>query len=81
MMTKQTLFVVKGLHQNLLGLPAITSLHLLHRVRGMVSVDDLQSQFPGIFSGLGTLGEEYHIQLKMEQNYTPNLQLGELPFP
>ena len=32
---------------------------------GMASQDDLQSQFPGIFSGLGTLGEEYHIQLTL----------------
>ena len=62
--TKQTLFVVKGLHQNLLGLPAITSLHLIQHVGEMASPDDLQSKFPGIFSGLGTFGEEYNIQLK-----------------
>ena len=62
--TKQTLFVVKGLRQNLLGLPAITSLHLIQRVGEMASPDDLQSKFPGIFSGLGTFGEEYNIQLK-----------------
>ena len=34
MMTKQTLFVVKGLHQNLLGLLAVTSVHLIHRGGG-----------------------------------------------
>ena len=30
----------------------------------MASPDDLQSKFPGIFSGLGTFREEYNIQLK-----------------
>ena len=63
--TSQTIFVVRGLKTNLLGLPAITALQLLKRVDA-THTDGLkiQERFPKLFSGLGNLGEEYTIQLK-----------------
>ena len=61
----QTIFVVRGLKTNLLGLPAIAPLHLLRRVSDVHSEgDDLREQFPKVFTGLGKLGDEYFIKLK-----------------
>ena len=61
----QTVYVVKGLSSNLLGLPAITALNLAARVE---AIDDLRARvlqkFPAVFQGLGNLGDEYNIQLK-----------------
>jgi hypothetical protein len=53
-------FVVKQLHNNLLGLPAITSLQLIQRVDAVYKdANDIVEQFPQVFTGLGNLGEEY----------------------
>ena len=62
------MFVVKGLKTNLLGLPTITALNLAVRVDVItdVSEKDIPKQFPSLFQGLGSLGEEYNIQLKPE---------------
>lgn len=60
----QTVFVVRGLKNNLLGLPAITALQLMRRVDVVRVGDDIRKQFPKVFSGLGTLGEPYQIKLK-----------------
>ena len=60
--TVQTIFVVRGLKNNLLGLPAITALRLLSRVE---SVDtEVHQQFQGMFEGLRNFGEEYTIKLR-----------------
>ena len=60
--TKQTVFVVRKLQKNLLGLPAIKALNLLVQVDSIQSIPD---QYPSLFTGLGTLkGEEYKIQLE-----------------
>ena len=64
---KGEIFVVKGLKTNLLGLPAITSLQLIQRlcpVQAASTKREVQENFPTVFKGLGTLGEEYQIQLK-----------------
>lgn len=68
--SRQQVFVVKGLQNNLLGLPAITSLNLAARMdvtstsdKGQESVNFME-RFPKAFEGLGNLGEEYDIQLK-----------------
>ena len=55
-------YVVRELQQNLLGLPAIQSLHLLAQVDAVgMSIPDA---YPGVFTGLGTFPEGYQIQLK-----------------
>ena len=74
--TSQTIFVVRGLKTNLLGLPAIRSLELLRMVAATeVSGEEIRSRFKNVFSGLGTLGEEYTIQLQPDARplalYTP----------
>ena len=61
----QTVFVVRGLKSNLLGLPAITSLQLVRMVRTTVADEsDIREKYQKVFQGLGTLGEEYTIQVK-----------------
>ena len=74
--SQETVFVVKGLQQNLLGLPAIKALHLVSRVDTVVSTkQEVEREFPGLFQGLGNLGEPYTIQLKADSKphaiYTP----------
>ena len=51
----------------MLGLPAITSLNLAARINNLNALqDEVLDQFPSVFQGLGTLGEEYEIQLKSD---------------
>ena len=61
--SEQEVFVIRGLQNNLLGLPAITALNLLCRIQATYA-EDIYNQFPEIFTGLGNLGQEYQIQLK-----------------
>ena len=75
---KEHIFVVRHLCNNLLGLPAITALQLIQRVDSVAKFEDLTSiikQFPTVFKGLGTFGEDYTIKLKMDAKpysiYTP----------
>ena len=65
-------YVVKGLNNNLLGLPAITSLSLAARLDAAAhtrreqtaTYDELiHKKFPTVFNGLGNLGEEFTINL------------------
>ena len=59
------IYVVKGLRNNLLGLGAIEKLQLVKRMETMFTQPlDVKTKFPKVFSGLGTLGEEYTICLK-----------------
>ena len=60
----QSVFVIRGLKNNLLGLPAIISLQLVRRACSIQTGDDIQKRFPKVFSGLGTLREPYQIKLK-----------------
>ena len=62
--TKQTVYVVKGLKNNLLGLPAILSLNLATRLQQIEESTAVQDNFPNLFRGLGSIGEEYEIRLK-----------------
>ena len=62
---EETIFVIRGLKNNLLGLPALTSLQIVQRVdTTYTSVADMTKDFPKVFSGLGNFGEPYTIQLK-----------------
>ena len=60
----QPVFVIRGLKNDLLGLPAIVSLQLIRRANSIQTDDDIRKQFPKVFSGLGTLGDPYQIKLK-----------------
>ena len=70
----ETIFVVKGLQASLLGLPAITSMELACRVNLIEQINWI-TKYPEVFEGLGTMGEEYVIQLKPNAQtyaiYTP----------
>ena len=63
--TEQQLYVAEDLHRPLLGRPAIDSLQLVQRVRGVQTgkLDPVQ-QFPSLFQGLGKLQGEYSIKLQ-----------------
>lgn len=62
---KQEVFVVEGLKNNLLGLPAITSLNLAVRLdETSLATTDIRERFPQVFERLGNLGEAYEIKLK-----------------
>lgn len=63
--TEQQLYIAEGLHRPLLGRPAIESLQLVQRVRGIQTgkLDPVQ-QFPSLFQGLGKLQGEYAIKLQ-----------------
>ena len=66
--SKQTVFVVKGLKDHLLGLPAIRALNLIVRVNAVSGSTDVKTAimeaYPTLFHCLGTLGDAYEIQLK-----------------
>ena len=63
--TQQPVYVVKSLKNNLLGLPAIPSLNLATRLQQIEeSSMAVQDEFPKLFQGLGSMGEEYEICLK-----------------
>ena len=63
-MSMQSIYVVRGLQLNLLGLPAITSLNLARQIGETTTVPDIRTRFHKVFNGLGSLGEAYLIKLK-----------------
>jgi len=60
----QEVYVIEGLKTNLLGLPAITALHLAARMDTLQSKSNIIHHFPKVFKGLGNLGDEFEIKLK-----------------
>ena len=57
---QHTVFVVKGLKTNLLGLPTIVALNLVARVDEISDyAQEIPKKFPKVFQGLGTMGEPY----------------------
>ena len=62
---QETIFVVKGLKNNLLGLPALSALNLIQKLEMVYSsLDDVRKEFPTLFTGLGNFGDPYEIRLK-----------------
>jgi len=57
----QPVYVIDGLKNNLLGLPAIKELELLLNVCSIQK--SIMSQYPSLFTGLGTFEQEYKIKL------------------
>ncbi|KAL0174321.1 hypothetical protein M9458_030289 [Cirrhinus mrigala] len=63
--TEQDIYVVAGLSKPLLGLPAIEALTLIQRLYTVHErQDDIRTQYPSVFSGLGKLNEPYTIELE-----------------
>ena len=56
----QIIFVVRGLRNNLLGLPAITALKLVNIMEAnYCNGVDVRGRFGKLFQGLGKIGEDY----------------------
>ncbi|XP_061926289.1 uncharacterized protein K02A2.6-like [Entelurus aequoreus] len=65
--TDQHVYVVAGLTQPLLGLPAIEAMQLVHRAEAVTATQpetDFKAAYPAVFHGLGELKEPYRIELK-----------------
>ena len=60
----QDVYVIKDLKSDLLGLPAIKELELLLNVCSVENGKSIISQYPSLFTGLGTFACEYTIKLK-----------------
>ena len=59
----QTIFVLRNLQHNLVGLPAIRALDILTRISAISA--PIKEQFPSLFTSLGTFpGSSYDMQLK-----------------
>ena len=58
----QTVYIIKGLKNNLLGLPAIIELKFLSNVCSVEK--SIVSQYPALFTGLGSFSQEYEIKIK-----------------
>lgn len=59
------MYVVAGLTQPLLGLPAIEAMGLVQRVNEVTQTDtDFKALCPSVLQGLGKLKESYHIELE-----------------
>ena len=83
--THQQVYVVNNLHTNLLGLPAISALHLATRmdtVDSLPTTDEIiKRKFPNIFKGLGNLGEEYDIKLQPDAKPFALFTSRHIPIP
>ena len=79
---KQKIFVVKGLKNNLLGLPAITSLSLISRMSTVhYNTHEVKKNFSHLFQGLGSLGNEYEIHLKEDAKPVSLHTARNIPLP
>ena len=78
----QTIFVVKGLKTNLLGLPALRALKLIARVDSVEQYDEtIRRKYPKLFTGLGNMGVEYSIKLRPNAKpYAPSTPRN-IPLP
>ena len=67
--SQHTVFVIKGLRNNLLGFLAITALNMAVRVDTIQTTESksyhntIVNSYPSLFHGLGQLGEPYEIKL------------------
>ena len=64
MTTMQKVYIVPDLKRPLLGRPAIEALNIVSFVNAVYEKDDIVKNFPKLFTGLGKLDTEYHIQLE-----------------
>ena len=67
---KGPIYEVRGLWKALIGRPAITAFQLIYRVNAVDCIkQEVVSEFPKLFKGLGTIEGEYNIMVK--QDATP----------
>ena len=62
--THQNVYVVKNLHKQLLGRPAIEELGLVVQTGAVLTVQGPAAEFPQLFKGLGKLNHPYSIKLQ-----------------
>ena len=63
--TTQDVYVVKNLHEPMLGRPTIEALHLIQRVESVQSTSiNYREVYPKLYSGLGRMKESYKIRLR-----------------
>ena len=79
--SKQTVYVVRNLKTNLLGLPAITDLNLAVRMDGISTTQDILEKYSSLFQGLGNLGEPYQIKLKEDAKPYALFTARNVPLP
>lgn len=60
----EDVYVVKTLHRNLLGQPAIEKLGVVARIQSVKEKKDWIAEYPHLFEGLGKLEGEYTVQLQ-----------------
>ena len=75
----QSIFVVKGVSTNLLGLPAICALQLLTITDEVES--SIPDKYPKLFAGLGTFQGEYEIKLKVDAQPVAIYTARNVPLP
>ena len=82
-----TIYVVKGLKTNLLGLPAITALNIVARVdtidKGFIESQKeiVLHKYPDLFRGLGNLGEAYTFKLRADAKVHALFTARKIPLP
>ena len=59
---RETVFVVRGLRNDLLGLSALTALEMVKKMEAVYN--SVKREFPNLFTGLGKFGEPYTIKLR-----------------
>ena len=74
-------YAIRDLQNNLLSLSAIKGLKLIRRLDVTHAEDEWTQEFPHLFEGLGTLGEEYRIQLKEDAQPFALHTSRRVPFP
>ena len=83
--TTEYMYIVSNLKANLLGLPTVTALGLVARVDSTtptgINAPDLEAQYPSLFTGLGTVGGEYHIKLREDAKPHALFALQNVPIP
>ena len=63
-LSSEMIYIIQGLKSNLLEFPAIQNLHLIKCVDSVGAMNSIKQWFAKVFEELGTLRNEYHIQLK-----------------
>ena len=79
--TLQSVYVVKNLKVNLLGLPAVIALALVAKVDALSTKPGVAGQFPSLFQGLGSLGEPYQIKLQPDAKPFALFTARHVPLP
>jgi hypothetical protein len=75
-LTTHTVYVVRDIHQPLLGRDAIDALGMAICLNTLNSNNDPRQQYAGLFTGLGCMEGEYTICLKPDVSHSPCSRLA-----